>query len=423
MKTRRPRVFYGWWIVSAAFFIQLYCAGVLNFGFTAIFGPMVQEFGWSYAQISFAASLRGLEAGILAPLIGFLVDRWGPRRLLTFGILIVGLGLVLLSQVNSLAMFYTSFILIALGIASCSGVLFMTVIVKWFYKNVGVAIGIASSGFALGGLLVPLVTFLIDVFGWRSAMTYLGVGLWAICLPLSLLVRNRRPEDGPIDEQVKHGNPAIESSPCPQPLVADSPARQALKSREFWHVTISLLLLSCVMNSVIIHVMPFLATVGVERTVSSFIAMAIPVTSIVGRLWFGWMGDRHSKLWLTAFGFLLTCVGLGFFGSLSSSSLGLLFPFVIFFGLGWGVSVPMRVALLREYFGRTRFGTIHGFTVGIMTIGNIVGPPVAGWVFDTSGSYRSIWYIYAGLMVLAIGIIATAPRPQKIPRLAKAPPV
>ncbi len=103
---RNPsRVFYGWWVVGASFFISLYTGGVVFFGFTAVFEPIADEFGWSYAQISLAASIQGLEAGLLAPVTGLLVDRWGPRKLIFGGAIISGLGLILLSRITSLAMF------------------------------------------------------------------------------------------------------------------------------------------------------------------------------------------------------------------------------------------------------------------------------------------------------------------------------
>ena len=109
------KIFYGWWIVGACFLIMFYVAGVIFYGFTAFFEPIRREFGWSYAQISFAASLRGLEMGIFAPIVGFLVDRLGSRRLILLGTIVVGFGLILLSQTQSLVMFYCSFLLIAFG--------------------------------------------------------------------------------------------------------------------------------------------------------------------------------------------------------------------------------------------------------------------------------------------------------------------
>jgi sugar phosphate permease len=115
LNRKRPALFYGWWIVGATFFINLFTSGVIFFGFTAFFEPIVEEFGWSYAQVSLAASLRGLEMGLLAPVAGLAVDRYGPRKLVFMGALFLGIGMVLLSQVTTLAMFYGTFVLITVA--------------------------------------------------------------------------------------------------------------------------------------------------------------------------------------------------------------------------------------------------------------------------------------------------------------------
>src|SRR4030042_950769 len=140
-------LYYGWWVVIACFMINLYVGGVIFFGFTAFFEPIRQELGWSYAQISFATSLRGLEMGILAPVVGFLVDRFGSRKLLFLGTITLGFGLISLSATHSLAMFYASFLLIALGGGGCTSVVTMTAVAHWFQKNVGGALGVMASGF------------------------------------------------------------------------------------------------------------------------------------------------------------------------------------------------------------------------------------------------------------------------------------
>jgi len=148
-------MFYGWWIVIACSLIGFYVAGVVFYGFTAFFEPIREEFGWSYTQISFAASIRGLEMGIFAPFIGFLVDRFGSRKLLLWGTITVGSGLILLSQTHSLAMFYGSFLFIAFGAGGCASVVTMAAVANWFHKKVGIALGLMASGIGASGLMIP----------------------------------------------------------------------------------------------------------------------------------------------------------------------------------------------------------------------------------------------------------------------------
>ena len=188
---KRSKVFYGWYIVGACLLITLYTSGVIFFGFTAVFEPIAEEFGWSYAQISLVASLRGAEIGLLAPIVGILVDRWGPRRLIFGGSILACMGFLLLSRVSSLAMFYGAFALIAMGMSTCTQTVVMAAVGNWFQRKLGIATGIVVSGYGLGGIIVPVVTKLIDVLRWRMTMVTVGLGMLVTVLPLSLIFRHK----------------------------------------------------------------------------------------------------------------------------------------------------------------------------------------------------------------------------------------
>jgi len=419
MDLKNCKVFYGWWIVGAVFLISAYVSGVISFGFSAFFEPIANEFDWSYAQVSFAASIRGLEMGLLAPLVGLLIDRLGPRRLIFAGATITGLGLLLLSRITSLVTFYGAFILIAAGISTCSGVVPMTVVGNWFRRKVSTATGIVVSGAALGGLLLPLVTRIIDIFEWRAAMVILGLGAWVILLPLSLLVRHKPEQYGYLpDGDVSRKLVSSEGLTSAQSTEVDIGVRQALKSSVFWHIALGLMCHVLVVHAVITHVMPYLSTIGIARSTSSLVVSTIALTSILGRLSFGWLGDRFDKRRVTAVGLALTSLSMLFFGYVATVGTWLLVPFIILFGIGWGGPVPMIPALLREYFGRVRLGTILGFAMGVATLGAIVGPPLAGWVFDSFGSYQGAWFAFTGVAIAGIVSLVTAPSVGNTMRMA-----
>lgn len=416
------RVFYGWWIVGACFLISVYIAGTVHFGFTAIFEPIANEFDWSYAQISLAASLRGVEVGLLAPVVGLLVDRWGPRRLIFVAAIINGLGLMLLSRITSIGMFYGAFVLISLGMSASTGTVMMTAVANWFRKKMATATGIMTSGVGLGGLLVPLVVLLIDIFEWRMTMVILSLGMWGIVLPLSLLVRHKPEQYGYLpDGEVSSARVAGEGLKPGQTAEVDIGAKQALASRTFWHIALALMCGGLAISAMVTHVMPYLSSIGIARSTSGLMASAIPVASIAGRLGFGWLGDRLNKRRTVALSFTLMSLGLFFFGYVASGGMWLLVPALILFGTGYGGNVSMTPALLREYFGRSRFGTILGFTFGIIMVGQIVGPPLAGWVFDNWGSYQGIWFAIAALVIAAIVIVVTTPPVGKAIRTAGNP--
>ena len=405
-----PSVFYGWWIVGACFLIALYVGGVIFYGFTAVFEPIANEFGWSYTQVSLAASLRGLEMGLLAPLVGILVDRWGPRRLIFSGVVIAGLGLILLSRTTSLGMFYGSFALVAVGMSTCVGIVPMVAVANWFRRRVGIAIGIMVCGYGFGGFLIPVIVRLIDIYDWRTAVAILALGMWAIGLPLSLLVRHKPEQYGYLpDGEVNSAVIADKSSPLTRTVEVDSGVGQAVKSRTFWHIVLALVSHVIAVTAVITHVMPYLSSIGVARSMSSLVATAIPVLSIGGRLGFGWLADKLDKRWLVAGGLIMVTLGLLCFEYASVAGVWLLVPFLILFGIGYGGNITMWGVLPRAYFGRTKFGTILGFMMGIMMLGSITGPPLAGWVFDNWGSYQGVWFAFAGITIMGTIIVTTTP--------------
>jgi sugar phosphate permease len=405
------RIFYGWWVVVACFFISLYTGGVIFYGFTAIFEPLVDQFGWSYTQISLAASLRGLESGLLAPVVGMLVDRWGPRRLLFGGLIITGLGLMLLSRTTSLGMFYGAFALLAIGMSTCSSTVLMTAVANWFRKKIGIAMGIMICGYGCSGLLVPVIVNLVDMYELQKAIAILAIGLLAVCLPLSLLVRHK-PEHYGYQPDGEAETTVVLNTSLAQAETAETDigTRQALKSRTFWHIALALLCQAMILSTVVTHVMPYLSSIDIPRARSSLIAMAIPLTSISGRLGLGWLGDRFDKRRMIAAAFVMICGGLICFAFTSSEATWLLVLFLILFGIGYGGNNTLRGSVIREFFGRSNFGAIHGLVIGIMMVGSITGPPLAGWVFDKWGSYQPIWFVYIGLAVAALLLAVTTPQ-------------
>jgi MFS family permease len=411
MDLKLNKVFYGWWIVGACFLLNLVLGGFVVLSFTAFFEPIANQFGWSYAQISLATSLRGVEAGLIAPILGVLVDRWGPKRLVIAGVAILGLGFMVLSRTTSLGIFYLASAVIALGSSGLSPTVIMTAVANWFKKKVGIATGILATGFAFGSLLILLVVRLIDAFGWQTAIFILGVSVWIIGIPLALLLRHRPEQygyvvDGSQNENTIHSE--TESSMLTDEK--DFKIREVLRGRVFWHISLAMTFQFLVISAISLHVMPYLTTVGFPRSTSSLVATAIPLTSIAGRLGSGWLIDRFNKVKVAAAFFAMSCTGVFLFNYISSESIWLLFPFILVYGIGWGGNATIRTALVREYFGRRKFGTIFGLTMGLVTLGGIIGPFFAGWIYDSLSSYHVAWLLFACFIFVAMIIIATTPQ-------------
>ena len=408
------KIFYGWWLVAASFPIALYVAGAIFYGFTAIFEPIANEMGWSYAQVSFASSLRGLESGLLAPLIGVLVDRWGPRRLIAMGALALFFGLSLLSHVNSLAMFYGAFVLIAAGLSSCTMTVLMTAVANWFRKKIGIASGIAICGFGFGGLLIPVIVWLVESWGWRMAVNVLAVGALVIVLPLSLLFRHKPEQYGylPDGEKLKQeyeheqANQALHSSDV---LEVSIGSRQILRTRSFWQLSLAFMCLTIMLSAVVTHVMPYLSSIGISRAQASLVATGVPVVSAGGRLFFGWLGDKVERRKLLAVVLAMMLLGLSCFELAATRGNWLLMPYIALFGLGFGGGIGLRPGMVRELFGRSKFGTVFGMMMGTGALGTVAGPLLAGWAFDSWGSYQHVWFMFNAFAVIAVVLVLYLP--------------
>jgi MFS family permease len=394
-------IYYGWWIVFACFCIGFYVSGITFYGITALFEPFQKEFGWSYTQISLAASLRGMEMGIFAPLIGFLVDRWGSRKLLLIGITTVGLGVVMLSFTRSLLMFYGAFLLIGFGAGGCTSVVTMSAVAHWFDKNVGKALGVMASGFGAGGLMVPVIVWLIEIFQWQGALIVLGVGGWVLGIPLSLVIRNKPEKYGYLSDGGQVGDSTAGDERKVKAVEASF--REILKNRSFLLLNVIEAIRMMAVSTVAIHVMPYLGSIGMSRSRAGLVAAAIPVISVAGRISLGWLGDIFDKRYVMAlaFGFM----GAGMVAFCFARVEWSLFLFLLFFPPSFGGMMVLRGATLREYFGRESFGKMIGIVMGSASVGGIIGPTLAGWVFDSLGSYHSIWLALSGLAGVAVILV------------------
>jgi len=395
---KRISIYYGWWIVLASSLTGFYVAGTIFYGFTAFVDPLVKEFGWSYTQVSLASSLRGLEMGIFAPIVGILVDRVGSRIMIRLGMIVMGFGLILLAFTNSLIMFYAAFLLLALGAGGCTSVVVMASVANWFDKKVGLAMGIAVCGFGASGLLVPIVVKLIDLFDWRNTYLILGLCAWGIGIPLSFVIRNKPEDYGYLPD----GEPLPEKSSEEEGPIQEEEFsfREALKNKVFLNLMSIEAIRILIVGTLVIHVMPYLSSLGVSRSTAGLVAAGIPLLSMIGRGGLGWLGDIFDKRHVLAGTFILISLGLLAFSHINHY--WLIPVFLLLFAPGYGGGMTMRGSMIREYFGRASFGKLIGLTMGVASIAGIIGPTLGGWVYDTLESYYLLWISYACLSIIAM---------------------
>jgi sugar phosphate permease len=272
----------------------------------------------------------------------------------------------------------------------------------------GIASGIAIAGFGFSGVLVPAIVKLIDTYDWRQTAIILALGMIILILPLSLLFRHKPEQYGYFPDGQKQNITAdLDDSSTSKVGEIDLRPQKAVKNATFWRLVLSRMYLLITMMAVITHVMPYLSSIGINRSTSSVVATAIPLTSVLGRLSFGWLGDQFSKKAVAATSFIMMSCGLFFFTYTSNVQTWLLVPFIVFLGIGYGGTNAIIPALAREHFGRVHFGSVYGLMEGIGAMGSIIGPIMAGWAYDNWGSYHTVWLLLACSAIVAIISVST----------------
>jgi MFS family permease len=375
---------------------------------------MMNEFGWTRAMTSGAASLRSIEGGVAGPVVGWAVDKYGARRVIIFGGIVSGLGFAMMPFVNSLLGFYLAYgILVSIGMSAMLYLPAFTVIAKWFRRKLSRALAVLAVGAGLGGLVcAPAATLVIQHFGWRIAFLGMGILMWLVVIPLAMVVRERpedmglRPDgDPPQGAPGARGNDGI----APAEGSADYTLKQALASSAFWVIAITFFFSSLSHSVVFVHAIPALTDAGISAELAAFSVGLLTVVSIAGRLSFGYLGDFVDKRYLFLIGYTLQ--GAGVLILMIAREMTTVYLFVAVFGVGFGSTVPLLASIRADYFGRAALGKIQGFMSPVTMVAGATGPVSAGYLFDTTGSYQTA-FLAVGLLTIAGGFIILLAKPR-----------
>lgn len=412
--------FYGWRVVVAGGTLQFFQSMLLNQAFGAYLAALVQDRGWSKTALSGAAALKSTESALLGPVLGWLIDRFGSQRIVRVGVILFGTGFILLSQTNTLLTFYAAFVVLALGASMCSNMVVSVAVIQWFEKRRARALSSAQFGAAVGGLFVFVVAWVIQTYGWRVTAFGSGVLLIVCGWPLANMVYSR-PEDvgqridglPPDAAAATSGSTAVnadKTAPAKKPARGEFTARQALRTRAFWLLSLghacSLFVVSAINVHAITHIKEGL---GYSLALASFyitIATAGQFAGVVS----GWaVPEKIEKRKVTAFTMLLHATGMLLLTYATGPVVLVLSALV--HGVGWGLRGPFISAMRADYFGRNSIGMILGMSSMIMVIGQIGGPLIAGAFADWLGNYRAGFTLIAGLAILGSLFFWMAKRP------------
>jgi MFS family permease len=407
---RRP-LFYGWWIVISGAILRFFSGGAFYYGFSVFFNPIREAFGWNAATTSVAFTLRSIETGAFSPIVGILADKISPRKLMIIGWSIIGGGFLLMSRIDSLWTFYGTFVLIAIGMSLGTGLVMNTTVANWFTRKRSRALAITFIGPGACGILAPLMALSVSTLGWRQTLVVMGITLWVIGIPLSLLFRDRPSHYGYLPDGDLPDAQSTSAKAVSRPLTGFS-AKAAIKTRAFWMISLTQLFQQMGTSAVAVHIVPYLESVGVSTTIAALAVTGLTVCSLIGRLGFGFWGDYTNKRKLIAFSIAIQAAGLLSFSLIDQNNVWFLGVFLLTYGPGFGGPIPLWPALQADFFGTKSYGTIMGLLTLTSVIGGLSSPVIAGLIYDATGSYQLAWYLCLLVTIPAIPLILLA-RPPK----------
>ena len=405
----RHAVFYGWWLVLLTLFLNAATGSPVFGGVGVWIDALEQHFGWGRAELALAFSFGQLESGLAGPVVGILVDRYGPKKIVFSGVMIIGLGFIMFSQTNSLLMFYASYIVIMLGASAGGWLPMMTVINNWFDKKRTIAMGFGGIGFSMGSFfLVPLLAWMVQPggVGWRMTAMSLGIFFILIAYPASKLVRNSPEEFGEVPDGVKDKQvEETSSSRLPNNgTETNYPMMTIVKMPVFWVLAICNGMSTMLIGTMTVHLILALRDQGIPVQTGAWIWGTTMLFSGAAQILGGYLGDKVAKnISLCIFGIIQ---GLGVIYATSITSVNMAPIFVVVYGLGFGARIPLGTAIRGEYFGRKAFGKVLGLSMLPMMLLMTLGPWVAGLMYDHYGNYDRAFYLLALVsMVGSVGFL------------------
>jgi MFS family permease len=395
--SRRSPLYYGFIIAALGFLIQAVFWGTYR-SFGLFFNPLLNEFGWTRAEVAGAASMGWLVVGLMNFPAGAAVDRFGPRLTLTICGAFFGLGYLLMSGVQGLWQVYVFYMVMAVGM-SAADVVPLSTIARWFARKRGTVTGIAKVGTGIGMFATPLLTsHLIGTYGWRTAYAVLG-GVAIIALVAMAQFIRRDPSRMGLHAYGEEQTPASMKRP-----EGGLPLKQAVRTRQFGMLCLAYLLVTTVAETIMMHTVPHAEDLGISPTAAAGILSIIGLTSIVARFFIGILVDRlgsRKALLLCFVPQLTSLVVLQFAGSLPA-----LYVFAVFYGLSHGGFFTLIAPVIAQLFGTVSHGSLFGVIMAGNGIGGSIGPVLTGRAFDVFGSYRIPFMALIGLGLLALLLVA-----------------
>jgi MFS family permease len=399
------RFFHGWWMVIVCCITMAVGPILITGTFSIFIKPLAEEFGWSRGAISFAFSIVAFLIAFYAPLLGWLVDRFGPRIVILCGAVVFGAGFCSFWFLTaSLWHLYAVYLLTAFGGASLTSIPFATAIANWFTHRRGIALGIMGVGVFLGGMYAPpLVTYIIATAGWRWAYVTMGVLIWLVALPMTGFFLVDRPQQIGLQPLQNTEAATAHTGDSHTTHGQDFTLAEARRTSAFWCMALSFGLLSAVLHGCITHFAPLLTDKGLSPQQAALALVLLSAMGVLGRIIAGYLVDRFPPHLVAAGLFLGVVVGL--LAAFGADDIRFALLFAAMAGLGFGAETDIMPYLIGHHFGLSSFGKIFGWVYGVFAFGGMAGPLLMGTTFDSTGSYHLALTILIPATVIGVALM------------------
>jgi len=402
---KNDKIFYGWWVVLVIT-ILFFIGGAAPFA--VVLKQLMTQFHTGRGEVSLCQSINSIAGGVMGIFVGRMLQRNSPKKFMLWGSVISGLCTLIISLAHSLWFLYLFFLIGGVAGAFSNAIAMFTILSRWFSRKWGTAIGIAMTGGGIGSILIqPLVGNIAQNYGWQATYILAGGLVLAINVPLILFVLKDRPEV--MGLRPDGGKPAIGPAIIkpniqnPEKLPAtDGNTRflSYLKNPSLWLMGLSFAFAAIGSSAVTTQEVSLLTDMHVSDTVAATARGITLGIGAVSALASGWLADRFFSRYVTLLFLILSIIGM--FILVPAVSMSQIWPFVVIYGLGIGAGGTLLPIVTKDIFGARDFSAIFGFVIVLLAIGNSIGAPLAGFMFDATGSYHRVFMIITGIYAAAI---------------------
>jgi MFS family permease len=412
-------------MIVAIAFISMGVWLALRSSFSVFLVAFLEEFKQSRAATAGIQSVVLLVYTVSAPLVGVLVDKLGPRRVVLPGIIVLCVGLAASGAANSLTQLYITYGLIAgFGAAFVSIISYSAVLSRWFDRRRGLASGIAVSGMgAATFVFLPFTQYVISAAGWRMAMFATAGVVFLLLFPITMAFLRYKPEEVGLPPDSDKGDATTHKRMVkvldPAWAETDWTVTRVLQEGRFWAVLAYCFLIIIPLYLVLTHGVGLLKEAGFNPMGAAFIISLLGISSSVFKIFWGWMSDRIGRELAYSMGIATMIIGLLLLVAIEwGAPHWCAYAFVLFFGCGWGVTSPIFMSVTADLFGGKSFGVIYGMNEAVLGIGSAIAPWLGGAIFDLTGGYEVALFIVAATAAGSVPFIWIA-APRKVRRLVK----